>query len=174
MLDDTIFRGSVLDLLVPFKPFVPLARNELWLDDVLPIGESGIEPFLTLFRGGAIGPDWSAFGGRGGREEDTCSSIAYQMNYDNIMGKWHRHRLYIVIKKIATRKKKGEAWLTFLWWTLLFGCLWYMSSHAKQNTWSVHCLQRTIAVAVPHKSQVEFEFISFLKLLFGSPVVDAG
>ena len=29
VLDDAIFLGSVLDLLVPFKPFVPLVRNEL-------------------------------------------------------------------------------------------------------------------------------------------------
>ena len=77
-LEDAIFLGSVLDLLmlVPFKPFIPFVRNELWLDDVLPIGESGIEPFLTPFLGGAIGPDWSALGGRGGRDVDTCSSIA--------------------------------------------------------------------------------------------------
>ena len=66
----------MLDLLEPFKLVVPLLRNELWLDEVLPIGESGMDPFLKPFLGGAIGPDWSAFGGSGGREDDTCSSIA--------------------------------------------------------------------------------------------------
>ena len=45
---------------------------------VLPTtGESGIELFLTPFLGGAIGPPWSAFGGRGGRVDDACSSSAY-------------------------------------------------------------------------------------------------
>ena len=49
---------------------------------------------------------------------------------------------------------------TFLWCVLLFGCLWYISSHAKQNTWSVHWTHRTMAVAVPHKSQVELVVVS--------------
>jgi hypothetical protein len=42
--------------------------------------------------------------------------------------------------------------LAFLWCVLLFGCLWYMSSQARQNTWSEHTWHLTIAVEVPHKS----------------------
>ena len=76
---DVIFLGSVLDLLSPFKLFDPLLRKDAWLDAVLPTpGESGIEPFLSPFLGGAIGPPWSPFGGRGGREDDTCSSSAWK------------------------------------------------------------------------------------------------
>ena len=61
VFEDTIFLGSVLDLLEPFKLVVPLLRNELWLDEVLPIGESGIDPFLKPFLGGAIVDDLVEF-----------------------------------------------------------------------------------------------------------------
>ena len=74
------FLGSVLDLLIPFKLFDPLARNDVCPREVLlpkAPGESGIEPFLKPFLGGAIGPARSPFGGRGGREDGTCSSRAY-------------------------------------------------------------------------------------------------
>ena len=74
------FLGSVLDLLTPFELFDPLLRNDVWPKEVLlpkAPGESGMEPFLRPFLGGAIGPGRSPFGGSGGREDGTCSSRAY-------------------------------------------------------------------------------------------------
>ena len=70
----------MLDRLIPFAlPFTGLLRNDAWLDEVLlprPPGESGMDPFLIPFLGGAIGPDGSALGGRGGLDDDDCSSRA--------------------------------------------------------------------------------------------------
>lgn len=43
--------------------------------------------------------------------------------------------------------------LTFLVWFIRFGCLWYMSSHDRQNTWLEHFSQRTFGLEDPHKSQ---------------------
>jgi hypothetical protein len=161
VFSDVIFLGSVLDLLIPFKLFDPLLRKDAWLDAVLPTpGESGIEPFLNPFLGGAIGPPWSPFGGRGGREDDTCSSSACRNKVYNGVVNEQKQIFYI---DSSTHDITFIFKLTFLWCMLRFGCLWYISSHAKQNTWSVHCLQRTMAVAVPHKSHVEFEFISVFK-----------
>ena len=35
-----------------------------------------------------------------------------------------------------------------------FGCLWYMSSQARQKVWLEHSRQRTMASEVPHRSHV--------------------
>jgi hypothetical protein len=91
-------------------------------------GESGADPFLIkFFLGGATGPlaPDSPLGGNGGR---------------------------IGPPEAATPVAPVVSPMAFLACVLLLGCLWYMSSQARQNIWSEHEPQRTKAAEVPHKS----------------------
>lgn len=128
---DPSFLGKVLDLDKGW-PDDWAEKTFLWV-----IGESVMEPLRVVFLGGATGP--SAFGGNGGLAD---SSIAWKRTVQE------KNRLLGGLQPVSAKT------LALRMWVLLLGCLWYMSSQARQNTWSLHSLHRTMAVAVPQRSHV--------------------
>ena len=56
--------------------------------------------------------------------------------------------------KIGKSDRGRNAVFTFLACAALFGCLWYMSSQARQNSCPEQAWHRTRALEVPHRSHI--------------------